>query len=40
VAKDENSVYEGGPTRKWLKMKQANWTDAGDRWRLTLSQGT
>jgi bifunctional non-homologous end joining protein LigD len=29
VAKDENSRYEGGPTRSWLKAKQRGWT----RWR-------
>ena len=26
VAKDEASVYEGGPTRRSLKVKQKDWT--------------
>jgi hypothetical protein len=26
VAKDEASVYEGGATRRWLKVKQKGWT--------------
>jgi ATP-dependent DNA ligase len=26
VAKDEISVYEAGPTRRWLKVKQPDWT--------------
>ena len=33
VAKDEASVYAGGPTRRWLKMKQRDWTVEEDRWR-------
>jgi ATP-dependent DNA ligase len=32
VAKDETSVYEGGPTRRWLKVKQKHWTVEEDRW--------
>src|SRR5499433_159354 len=32
VAKDEASLYEPGPTRRWLKVKQKGWTDAEDRW--------
>ena len=36
VAKDENSAYEQGPTRRWLKVKQKGWTDAEDRWRRAL----
>jgi ATP-dependent DNA ligase len=28
VAKDEASVYESGPTRRWLKVKQKDWTVA------------
>jgi ATP-dependent DNA ligase len=32
VAKDEASVYEGGPTRRWLKVKQKA-TIAEDGWR-------
>jgi bifunctional non-homologous end joining protein LigD len=31
VAKDEASPYEGGPTRRWLKVKQRDWTVAEDR---------
>jgi ATP-dependent DNA ligase len=30
VAKDERSAYEGGPTRRWLKVKQKGWTVAED----------
>jgi ATP-dependent DNA ligase len=30
VAKDEASAYEGGPTRRWLKVKQKGWTDSVD----------
>jgi ATP-dependent DNA ligase len=33
VAKDEASVYEGGLTRRWLKVKQKDWTVAEDGWR-------
>jgi len=29
VAKDEASAYEGGPTRRWLKVKVPGRTDAG-----------
>ena len=29
VAKDEASVYEGGATRRWLKVKQKDWTVNG-----------
>ena len=36
VAKDEASVYEGGPTRRWLKVKQKNWTVEKDRWRRRI----
>ena len=36
VAKDEKSVYEGGPTRRWLKVKQKGWTDGENRWRRML----
>jgi len=36
VAKDEASAYEGGPTRRWLKVKQPNWTVEDDRWRRRL----
>ena len=31
VARDEASVYQSGPTRRWLKVKQKGWTDAADR---------
>jgi ATP-dependent DNA ligase len=30
VAKDEASVYKGGATRRWLKVKQTDWTVAVD----------
>jgi ATP-dependent DNA ligase len=33
VAKDEASRYEGGPTKRWLKVKQKDWTVEEDRWR-------
>ena len=36
VAKDERSVYSGGPTRRWLKVKQENWTVAEDRWQRRI----
>ena len=36
VAKDESSAYEGGPTRRWLKVKQKGWTDGEDRWKRML----
>lgn len=32
VAKDEASLYTGGPTRRWLKVKQKNWTIGDERW--------
>jgi hypothetical protein len=31
VAKDEASLYEAGPTRRWLKVKQKSWTVEEDR---------
>jgi bifunctional non-homologous end joining protein LigD len=37
VAKDETSLYEAGPTRRWLKVKQKGWTDAEDRWQRRIS---
>ena len=37
VAKDEASVYEAGPTRRWLKVKQKGWTVEEDRWRRRIS---
>src|SRR5262249_14681460 len=38
VAKDEASAHEGGPTRRWLKVKQENWTVAEDGWRRRISE--
>jgi len=35
VAKEEASLYEAGPTRRWLKVKKRGWTDAEDRWQPT-----
>ena len=32
VAKEESSLYEAGPTRRWLKVKQKGWTVEGDGW--------
>jgi ATP-dependent DNA ligase len=37
VAKDDSSVYEGGPTRRWLKVKQRDWTIAEDGWCRRIS---
>jgi ATP-dependent DNA ligase len=37
VAKDEQSRYVGGPTRRWLNVKQKGWTGAEDRWRQRIS---
>jgi bifunctional non-homologous end joining protein LigD len=37
VAKEEASLYEAGPTRRWLKVKQHGWTDAEDRWQRRIS---
>jgi bifunctional non-homologous end joining protein LigD len=36
VAKDERSPYQGGPTRRWLKVKQKNWTAEENRWRRLI----
>ena len=36
VAKDETSLYEAGPTRRWLKVKQRGWTVAEDRWQRRI----
>jgi ATP-dependent DNA ligase len=38
VAKDQASVYEGGPTRRWVKVKQRDWTVEEDRWRRRISE--
>ena len=37
VAKDEASTYEGGATRRWLKVKQKNWTVGDERWTRRIS---
>jgi bifunctional non-homologous end joining protein LigD len=37
VAKDDASLYEAGPTRRWLKVKQKGWTDEEDRWQRRIS---
>ena len=37
VAKDEASLYEAGPTRHWLKVKQKGWTVEKDRWQRRIS---
>jgi bifunctional non-homologous end joining protein LigD len=37
VAKDESSAYEGGATRRWLKVKQKGWTIGDERWRRRIS---
>jgi ATP-dependent DNA ligase len=37
VAKDETSAYEGGPTRRRLKVKQKDWMVAEDGWRRRIS---
>src|SRR5262249_55555679 len=39
VAKEEASLYEAGPTRRWLKVKQKDWTIAEDRWQRRISTG-
>src|SRR6516162_717732 len=39
VAKDEASLYEAGPTRRWLKVKQRGWTVAEDGWQRRISAG-
>jgi ATP-dependent DNA ligase len=31
VAKDEADLYEGGPTLRWVKVKQRGWTIEEDR---------
>src|SRR5262249_29707667 len=37
VAKDEASPYEGGPTMRWLKVKQKDRTVGGDQWTRRIS---
>src|SRR5262249_20163862 len=39
VAKDEASLYEGGPTQRWLEVKQGGWTDGEGGWRRRISGG-
>jgi bifunctional non-homologous end joining protein LigD len=36
VAKDEASVYESGRTKRWLKVKQKDWTMTEDRWQRRM----
>jgi hypothetical protein len=37
VAKDETSAYEGGATRRCLKVKQKGWTIGDKRWTRRIS---
>jgi len=37
VAMEEASLYEVGPTRRGLKVKQKGWTVAEDRWQRRIS---
>jgi hypothetical protein len=37
VAKDDASLYEAGPTRRWLKVKQICWAVAEDRWQRRIN---
>jgi hypothetical protein len=37
VAKDEANLYDAGPTRRWLKVKQKGWTVEEDRWQRRIS---
>jgi len=36
VAKDEASVYESRLTKRWLKVKQKDWTIPEDRWQRRM----
>jgi ATP-dependent DNA ligase len=36
VAKDEASPYEGGATRRWVKVKQKGWPVEKDGWRRRI----
>jgi hypothetical protein len=36
-AKDDASLYVGGVTRSWLKVKVPGWTDPEDRWKRVLT---
>jgi len=38
VAKEEASLYEAGPTRRWLKVKQKGCTVDEDRWQRGLAR--
>jgi len=40
VATEEASLYEAGPTRRWLKVKQHGWTVEEDRWQRRISART
>jgi bifunctional non-homologous end joining protein LigD len=40
VAEDESSLYEAGPTRRWLKVKHRGWTVEEDRWQRRISSRT
>jgi len=37
VAKKEASLYEAGPTSRWLKVKQKGWTIEEVRWQRRIS---
>jgi hypothetical protein len=37
VAKDDASAYESGPTKRWLMVKQKDWTIDDDRWTRRIS---
>jgi bifunctional non-homologous end joining protein LigD len=39
VAKEAASLYEPRPTRRWLKVKQKDWTVAEDGWQRRISAG-
>jgi ATP-dependent DNA ligase len=39
VAKDEASAWEAGPTKRWLKVKQKDWTLEEDRWQRRIFEG-
>jgi ATP-dependent DNA ligase len=36
VAKEDVRTYECGQARRWLKVKQKNWTVEEDRWRRRI----
>jgi ATP-dependent DNA ligase len=37
VAKEDASAYHAGATRRWLKVKQADWTIDDARWTRRIS---